>query len=124
ERRLAEAGRAHQQHVIECLLARSRGFDEHPEIRPGLLLADELAEPLRAQRRFDDVLVAVFCANEAAGLRAHLVNSLASSFSPSRISRAASAPSPAARSTAATAVMASGWPYPRLTRAHTAAVTR
>ena len=58
ERGLAEAGRADQQHVVERLAAALRRLDEDAEIGPRLLLADELGEPLRAQRGLRGVLVA------------------------------------------------------------------
>src|SRR5882672_10138767 len=109
ERGLAEAGRAHQQYVIERLAPRARRLDEDAEVLARLLLADELAQPLRAQRGFGDVLVAALGADQAAGRRAHLVNSLASSLRPRRISRDASAPSPASRTAAAIAATACGW---------------
>src|SRR5262249_56455782 len=102
---LAEAGRANQQHMIKRLAPRACGFDEDAEVRPGLLLADEFLKPLRAQRRFHDILVAALGADQAAGRRAHLESSLR----PSRISRAVSAPSPASRTAATTAAIACGW---------------
>ena len=57
QRGLAEAGRPDEQHVVERFLARARRLDEHLEIGARLLLADEVGEPLRAQRGVD-VLVA------------------------------------------------------------------
>ena len=50
KRRLAEPGRADEQHMVERLLARPRGLDENGEVRARLLLADEFGEALRAQR--------------------------------------------------------------------------
>ena len=50
QRGLAEARRADEQHVVERLAARARGLDEHLEVGARLRLADELVEPLRAQR--------------------------------------------------------------------------
>ena len=46
--------------MIERLAPRARRLDEHLEIRARLLLADELAEALRAQRGFRRVFVAAF----------------------------------------------------------------
>ena len=51
ERRLAEAGRAVQQHMVERFAAALRGGDEHPQILPRRLLADELVERLGPKRR-------------------------------------------------------------------------
>ena len=59
QRRLAEAGRADEQHVVERFLARARGLDEDLKIGARLLLADEVGEPLRPQRGVG-VLVAGF----------------------------------------------------------------
>ena len=73
------------------------------EVRARLLLADEFGEALRAQRGFR-VLVAALGRHEAAGRGAHF----ASSFNPSRMSCAVSAPSPAARDAAAMAAAACG----------------
>ena len=49
ERRLAEAGRAVEQHMVERLAAALRGVDEHAQILARRLLADELVEALRAE---------------------------------------------------------------------------
>src|SRR5262249_51563579 len=110
ERGFTEARRTDQQHVIERFAPRTRRLDEHAEIRARLLRADELAEPLRAQRGFDDVLIVALTTDEAAGRRAHLANSLASSLRLRRISRVASAPSPASRTAVAMAAIACSWP--------------
>ena len=40
----AEAGRAEEQDVIECLTAGARGLKRDGELGLGLLLADELGE--------------------------------------------------------------------------------
>ena len=103
QRGLAEAGRADEQHVIERLFARACRLDEHREVGARLRLPDELGEPLRAQRGVR-VLVAALGGDEAAGRGGHLANS----FSPSRISCAVSAPSPAPRAAAAIAAAACG----------------
>jgi hypothetical protein len=44
ERRLAEAGRAVQQHVIERLAALPRGSDRHVEVLANVVLPDVLVE--------------------------------------------------------------------------------
>ena len=50
EARLAEAGRAGEQHVVERVAARRGGGDRDAELLLQRLLADEVVEPLRAQR--------------------------------------------------------------------------
>ena len=57
ERRLAEAGRAEQQHVVERLAALPRRADEDLELLARLRLADVLGEALRPQRPLDRFLV-------------------------------------------------------------------
>ena len=44
ERRLAEAGRPDEQHVIERLAARFRGLDEDAEVLARRFLAGEIGE--------------------------------------------------------------------------------
>ena len=51
ERRLAESGRAEEQHVIERLAALPRGRDRHVEIRAHALLADVVVERAAAAAR-------------------------------------------------------------------------
>ena len=51
QRRLAEAGRPDEQHMVERLAARLGRFDEHFEVLARRLLAGEIGEHLRAQRR-------------------------------------------------------------------------
>ena len=51
QRRLAEAGRPDEQHVIERLAARFGGLDEDAEILARRFLAGEIGEELRANRR-------------------------------------------------------------------------
>ncbi len=103
QRGLAEARRADEQHVIERFLARARRLDEHREVGARLLLADEFGEALRTQRGLR-VFVAALGGDEAAGRGGHFANS----FSPSRMSCAVSAPSPAPRDAAAIAAAACG----------------
>ena len=57
ERRLAESRRAEEERVVERLAPRERRVDVDPQALLDLLLADELREPLRAQRQLDDGLV-------------------------------------------------------------------
>ena len=71
QRRLAEARRADEQHVIERFLACARGLDEHREIRARLLLADEVGELLRAQGGIN-VVLAFVCGDEAFGSGGHV----------------------------------------------------
>ena len=71
QRRLAEARRADEQHVIERLAARLRRFDEHLEVLARRLLAGEVGEHLRAQRGF--VLGALLGGDETAGRGGHFV---------------------------------------------------
>ena len=52
QRRLAEAGRPGEQHVVERFAAVARRLDEDAEVGARLLLADELGERLRTQRGF------------------------------------------------------------------------
>ena len=51
QRRLAEAGRTDEQHVIERLAARFGGLDEDAEILARRFLPGEIGEELRAHRR-------------------------------------------------------------------------
>src|SRR5262249_35595968 len=51
EGRLAEAGRAREQYVVEGVAALARRLDVDGEVVGDLLLADELREAARAQRR-------------------------------------------------------------------------
>jgi hypothetical protein len=50
QRRLAETGRAGEQHVVERLTTRGRGGDRDAELVLDRLLADEVLERARAQR--------------------------------------------------------------------------
>ncbi len=105
QRGLAEARRADEQHVVERLVALARGLDEDRKVGARLLLADEFGQQLRAQRGVADIVVRRSGGDDAGG-RGHF----ASSFSPSRISCAVSAPSPALREAPAMAAAACGWP--------------
>src|SRR5271169_1091353 len=104
QRGLAEAGRADEQHMIERLAALARGLDEDREVPARLRLADELRQQLRTQRGVADIVGAALGCDDAGG--AHFANS----FSPSRMSCAVSAFSPALREAAAMAAVACGWP--------------
>ncbi len=66
ERRLAQARRPDEQHMVERLVAGARRRDEHCEILSRLLLADELDQALRAQGGFRHILLAAFRGNERA----------------------------------------------------------
>ena len=50
QRRLAEARRAEQQHVVQRLATRLGPLDEDAQVGLGLLLADELRQRLGAKR--------------------------------------------------------------------------
>ena len=52
ERRLAEARRSVQQHVVERFAAMCRGGDRHLEVLADPVLADVLVEPARTKPRF------------------------------------------------------------------------
>ena len=52
ERRLAEPGRAVQQHVIERFAALARRGDRHLQVLADAVLADVVVEPPRPQARF------------------------------------------------------------------------
>src|SRR5262249_26505932 len=106
ERGLAEARRADEQDVTECLADHPRGLDEHARIAARLRLADEIVELQRAQRSVRRIILAALSADQAAGIGAHL----ASSFSPSRMSCDTSASWPTLRAAAATAAPACAWP--------------
>ena len=69
QRRLAEAGRPDEQHVIERLAARLGRFDEDLEVLARRLLAGEIGEHLRTQRGV--VLGTLLGGDEAAGRGAH-----------------------------------------------------
>ena len=71
QRGLAETRRADEQHMVERFVARPRRLDEHRKIGARLLLADELGQPLRPQRRLGGVLFAALGRDEAAGRGAH-----------------------------------------------------
>ena len=71
QRGLAEAGRADEQHMVERFVARARGLDEDAQVGARLLLADELGEPLRPQRRFRDVVLAALGGDQAARRGGH-----------------------------------------------------
>ena len=101
----SQARRPDEQHMIERFLTSARGLDEHREVGARLFLTDEFSKPLRPQARID-VVVAFFRGNQPARRGAHF----ASSFSPSLMSCAVSALSPASRAAAAMAAAACGWP--------------
>ena len=57
ERRLAEAGRAVEQDVIECFAAGLGGLDGDVEILFDLVLADEFLQALRAELELERRIV-------------------------------------------------------------------
>ena len=57
QRRLAEARRAEQQHMVERFAAHFRRADEDFELLARLHLADVFRQPLRAQRALDRLFV-------------------------------------------------------------------
>ena len=67
QRRLAEAGRPRKQHVVERVAARLRRLDEHAQICARLLLANELGERARPDRRLEGVRFVLRRADEAFG---------------------------------------------------------
>jgi hypothetical protein len=56
QRGLTESGRPVQQHMVQGFAAVARGLDEHCQVFPAGLLANELRQGLRAQRRFGGVV--------------------------------------------------------------------
>ena len=70
KRRLAESGRTDEQHVIERFAARFGRLDEDGEILARRLLAREIGEELRADRRL--VLGTLVGRDETAGGVGHL----------------------------------------------------
>ena len=67
QRRLAETGRAREQHVVERLAARLRRLDEDREIVARLRLTDEFGETLGTQRGFEIVVLAPFGRDKTVG---------------------------------------------------------
>ena len=57
QRRLAEPRRPVEQHVVERLAARARRLDGDLEVVLDLVLADELAQPLRTQLQLEGRVV-------------------------------------------------------------------
>ncbi len=64
QRGLAEARRPREQHMVERIAARLGGLDEHLEVGARLLLADELAQVLRAQRLLCVIRIALGAGDE------------------------------------------------------------
>ena len=103
QRGLAEPGRPDEQHMVQRFAALARGLDEDREIGTRLRLADEFRQQLRTQRGVADIVGAALRRDDAGG-RIHFANS----FSPSLMSCAVSAFSPALREAAAMAAAACG----------------
>jgi hypothetical protein len=98
QRRLAQARRSEDQHVIERLGAHARGIDEDRQLRLDLLLADVVGQRARTNRLIDGLLGA---ARSGAHqplllLRAHARSALCSArrISSSVLRLAVSAPTP------------------------------
>ena len=64
QRRLAEAGRAGEQHMVQRLAARLGRLDEDAQVLLGLGLADEFLQPLRPQMRVDGIFRDLLAAGE------------------------------------------------------------
>src|SRR5262249_52387000 len=60
KRRLSEARRSGEQHVIQRLAPPARGVDENLKIGACLRLPDEFSQALRAERKLARVLVLPF----------------------------------------------------------------
>ena len=83
EGRLAQAGRAKEQHVVERLAARAGRRDEDAEVGAHLGLADELGEGVRTQRGLGDVLLGKAAFHHAlvgGDRRGHWLSSLSPAF--------------------------------------------
>ena len=106
QRRLAEARRPEQQHVVERFLALARRLDEDRELPADLLLADVLVERARPQRALEHFLLRAHRGrgDQAIGLdhasimpavRSSIarIQALASSFSACRMPSATARPS-------------------------------
>ncbi len=59
QRGLAEPWRAEDQHVVQCLAAGARGFDENPHLLAHGGLSDVVGEAFRADGAVHSVIVAV-----------------------------------------------------------------
>ena len=68
EARLADAGRAEEQNVVERLAAGARGLDRHAQVGDHLRLADVLVETARAQRHLEAEVVVDRAAGDEAGV--------------------------------------------------------
>ncbi len=71
ERRLAEARRPVEQHVVERFAAALRCADEDPQIFAGRLLTDELVEALRPKRRVGVLAGALGESRDSGGVGGH-----------------------------------------------------
>ena len=106
QRRLAEAGRAVEQHVVERLAARLGGGDEDLQVLADLLLADEIVERLRTQRQLGRILLGALGVTSVRRSVGRLVHR-ASSCRPARITASSVASAPSRCVTRATAPNAS-----------------
>src|SRR6185503_5283558 len=90
ERRLAQPGRAVEQHMVERLAARLGGGDEDLEVLAHLLLADEVVERLRTQRELRRILLGALPGHQAFRRGVHRANSCR----PARITASSGAAAP------------------------------
>ncbi len=104
ERRLAEARRPGEEHVVKSFVAALRRFDEHLQVLLDLRLPDEFLEQLRPEMRVELVLGAQVAVYET------VTHATANSLRPSRMSFSVVASSPALRIAALTATPAWVWP--------------
>ena len=111
QRRLAEPGRAGQQHVVRRPAAAAGALEHQPDLLAHPLLPDELVEPARAQRRLDDpLLVAGAGLHEPGSPRAaSSASSRATSSSSLTAHRPELRPAPPAAAPARRSSVASGW---------------
>src|SRR6266705_5552282 len=111
EGRLAEAGRAEKQHLVERLAPALRRLDKDAQIVTQLALANEFVEGKRADRGFRRVLVFPLGGDHPRRGLAHRMapwlRPWPSSCSPARIKASSAASSPSRREAAATAPNAS-----------------
>ena len=107
EARLADAGRAEEQHVVEGLAARAGGLDRDAEVRDHLRLADVLVEAPRAQRDLEAEVVVDGPAGDEAVVHGGLVYRPESTRRERR-SRSSKRPSPSSFRARSTPRSASG----------------
>src|SRR4051794_19113776 len=115
QRRLAESGRAGQQHVVGRTAALLSGRQDEPELLAHPLLTDELRKPLGPQRRLDDSVVSVgvrrhdvlFAHARLSSWRLARSNAATSGASPTAVAASASGPTAANASSTSRALQPS-----------------